>query len=104
MLLFRSEEHIDRWCAAWRLPRGAILTLETGWRLAPGGTESSSEFHGSTTTDDAAVNSATAPLCFAAEFTTWRDKSMTRGDIARRFENAALRNDEKSCQRGSAAS
>jgi len=34
MLLFRSEEHIDRWCAAWRLPRGAILTLGAGWRLA----------------------------------------------------------------------
>ena len=34
MLFFRSEEHIDRWCAAWRLPRGAMLTLETGWRLA----------------------------------------------------------------------
>jgi len=34
MLLFRSEEHIDRWCAAWRLPRGAVLTLGAGWRLA----------------------------------------------------------------------
>jgi hypothetical protein len=34
MLLFRSEEHVERWCAAWRLPRGATLTLETGWRLA----------------------------------------------------------------------
>ena len=34
MLLFRSEEHIDRWCAAWRLGRGAVLSLETGWRLA----------------------------------------------------------------------
>jgi hypothetical protein len=34
MLLFRSEEHIDRWCETWRLPRGAVLSLETGWRLA----------------------------------------------------------------------
>ena len=34
MLLFRSEEHVERWCAAWRLPRGATLTLEAGWRLA----------------------------------------------------------------------
>ena len=34
MLLFRDEEHIDRWCARWRMPRGATLTLDTGWRLA----------------------------------------------------------------------
>jgi hypothetical protein len=34
MLLFRSEEHIDRWCATWRLPKGAVLTLEQGWKLA----------------------------------------------------------------------
>jgi hypothetical protein len=34
MLLFRSEEHIDRWSATWRLPRGTMLTLAEGWRLA----------------------------------------------------------------------
>lgn len=34
MLLFRSEEHVDRWCRAWDLPRGAVLTPEEGWRLA----------------------------------------------------------------------
>lgn len=34
MLLFRSEEHIERWCATWRLPRGAVLSLEEGWSLA----------------------------------------------------------------------
>ena len=34
MLLFRSEEHVDRWCQQWALPRGAILTLERAWRLA----------------------------------------------------------------------
>jgi len=34
MLLFRSEEHIDRWCATWHLPRGAVLPLEQCWRLA----------------------------------------------------------------------
>ncbi len=28
MLLFRSEEHVDRWCSRWRQPRGGILTLE----------------------------------------------------------------------------
>ena len=34
MLFFRSEEHIDRWCATWHLPRGAVLTLEQCWRLS----------------------------------------------------------------------
>jgi hypothetical protein len=34
MLLFRSEEHIDRWCEAWAQPRGGTLTLEQGWKLA----------------------------------------------------------------------
>jgi Alkylmercury lyase len=34
MLLFRSEEHVDRWCATWCLPKGALLTLEEGWNLA----------------------------------------------------------------------
>lgn len=34
MLFFRSEEHVDRWCASWRLGRGAVLSLETGWKLA----------------------------------------------------------------------
>jgi hypothetical protein len=36
MLLFRDEEHVDRWCEARELPRGAILTPEQGWRLARG--------------------------------------------------------------------
>ena len=36
MLLFRDEEHIDRWCAARELPRGATLTPEQTWRLAEG--------------------------------------------------------------------
>jgi len=34
MLYFRSEEHVDRWCKAWRLERGAVMTLDQGWRLA----------------------------------------------------------------------
>jgi hypothetical protein len=34
MLLFRSEEHVSRWCKTWKLPRGAVLTLDQGWRLA----------------------------------------------------------------------
>ncbi|HVE73121.1 MAG TPA: hypothetical protein VNI54_17270 [Thermoanaerobaculia bacterium] len=34
MLLFRDEEHVDRWCEQWHMSRGAVLSLETGWRLA----------------------------------------------------------------------
>jgi alkylmercury lyase-like protein len=34
MLFFRSEEHVDRWCDQWNLPRGAMLSLEQAWRLA----------------------------------------------------------------------
>ena len=34
MLLFRDEEHVDRWCRQWQLPRGATLSLERAWRLA----------------------------------------------------------------------
>ena len=34
MLLFRSEEHVNRWCAAWRQPLGALLTPQQAWRLA----------------------------------------------------------------------
>lgn len=30
MLLFRSEEHLERWSD----PRGATLSLDTAWRLA----------------------------------------------------------------------
>jgi hypothetical protein len=34
MLLFRSEEHVDRWCARRGLPRRPLVTLEQLWRLA----------------------------------------------------------------------
>lgn len=34
MLLFRSEEHLERWRSEWDLPLGATLTLEQQWRLA----------------------------------------------------------------------
>ena len=34
MLLFRDEEHIDRWCRQWGQARGGTLTLEQAWRLA----------------------------------------------------------------------
>ncbi len=36
MLLFRAEEHIDRWCRARDLQRGATLTPHQGWQLAYG--------------------------------------------------------------------
>lgn len=34
MLLFRSEEHVDKWCRDWRFARGAVLTLPQCWQLA----------------------------------------------------------------------
>ena len=34
MLLFRAEEHIERWCSQWQQPRGATMTLDQQWRLA----------------------------------------------------------------------
>ena len=34
MLLFRSEEHVDRWCAARRLPKRPLVTLAQLWELA----------------------------------------------------------------------
>ena len=34
MLLFRAEEHIDRWCSQWNQPRGATLTIAQAWKLA----------------------------------------------------------------------
>lgn len=34
MLLFRWEEHVERWCKSSRLPRGAIRTVDQAWSLA----------------------------------------------------------------------
>jgi len=34
MLLFRSEEHVEKWCRDWRFERGAVLPLGQCWRLA----------------------------------------------------------------------
>ena len=36
MLLFRDEEHVDRWCATREIARGEIVTPEQTWRLAQG--------------------------------------------------------------------
>ena len=33
MLAFRSEAHVDRWCSARRVPRGASFSLEQAWQL-----------------------------------------------------------------------
>jgi hypothetical protein len=34
MLLFWSEEHVEKWCGDWNLPRGEVLSLDRCWRLA----------------------------------------------------------------------
>lgn len=34
MLLFRSEEHVERWRQLWGQPRGEIFSLAQGWELA----------------------------------------------------------------------
>lgn len=34
MLIFRSEEHIDNWCAFRGLPRGGMMSPEQCWQLA----------------------------------------------------------------------
>jgi hypothetical protein len=34
MLLFRSEEHVQKWSEGRRTPIGATLTPQQGWRLA----------------------------------------------------------------------
>lgn len=34
MLLFRSEEHVDRWCKLWGQPRGITFSAEQAWQLA----------------------------------------------------------------------
>jgi hypothetical protein len=34
MLFFRSEEHVEAWCQSWKMERGAILSIDQGWRLA----------------------------------------------------------------------
>jgi hypothetical protein len=34
MLLFLSEEHVDRWCRFRGLPRGGTMSPEQCWQLA----------------------------------------------------------------------
>lgn len=33
-MLFRSEEHVDRWCRQWKRERGGVFSVEQGWDLA----------------------------------------------------------------------
>lgn len=48
MLLFRSEEEIDRWCAATGEPRGEAVPLRQVWELSREwyGNRMSPEFRG----------------------------------------------------------
>ena len=34
MLLFQSEEHVDRWCQETGITRGESFSIEQGWELA----------------------------------------------------------------------
>ena len=34
MLLFRSEETVNQWCAAHKIPRRPLVNLEQLWQLA----------------------------------------------------------------------
>ncbi|MEO6061061.1 MAG: hypothetical protein ABIQ99_03880 [Thermoflexales bacterium] len=34
MLIFRSEDHLSKWLTDWRMPLGAIISLEQCWTLA----------------------------------------------------------------------
>ena len=34
MLIFRSEEHLNKWLKDWSMPRGAVISLEQCWKLA----------------------------------------------------------------------
>ena len=34
MLLFSSEEHVERWCKQWGREPGGTMTMQQGWELA----------------------------------------------------------------------
>lgn len=48
MLLFRSEEWIDKWCQRNKLERGEVLTIQQVWELSKlwYGNRLSLEYHG----------------------------------------------------------
>jgi Alkylmercury lyase len=33
MLAFRSEAHVDQWCAQRDIPRGTVFSLDQAWQL-----------------------------------------------------------------------
>jgi len=51
MLLFRSEEWIDKWCKRNYLARGEVLTIQQVWELSKlwYGNRLSLEYHGRST-------------------------------------------------------
>jgi hypothetical protein len=57
MLLFRSEEWIDKWCERSALKRGEILTVGQVWELSTlwYGNRMDVEFHGRSTQEVADV-------------------------------------------------
>jgi hypothetical protein len=34
--MFRSEQHVDRWCHRWKQTRGTVISPQQGWELATG--------------------------------------------------------------------
>ena len=48
MLLFRSEEWVDKWCKRYNLERGEMLSLQKVWELSKlwYGNRMSLEYHG----------------------------------------------------------
>ena len=48
MLLFQSEEWIDKWCQRNKLERGEVLTIHQVWELSKPwyGARMSADFHG----------------------------------------------------------
>ncbi|MBI5823623.1 MAG: hypothetical protein HZB18_06310 [Chloroflexi bacterium] len=48
MLLFQSEEWVDKWCKRNHLERGEVLTIEQVWKLSKlwYGERMSVDFHG----------------------------------------------------------
>ena len=69
MLLFRSEQHVERWCAQWKRRRGGTLSLPQGWRLAQEwyGNRLSADWHPKTVPE---AQAAFASIGLVGEF--WR--------------------------------
>ena len=57
MLLFQSEEWIDKWCKRNNLERGEVLTINQTWELSKlwYGNRMSMEYHGRSTEQAAEI-------------------------------------------------